>query len=139
MRRRSATAGALAPLALGLAAVAALSLLAPLAGGAPRGEDQVPSRLGVRGSEWDLVLSRARLPFGPALVQFQNAGEDPHDLRLQHIGGTRELGTGEVGPGNVQSFSVRWLKRGERYRLWCSLPTHADLGMEATLRVQRRR
>jgi len=28
------------------------------------------------------------------------------------------------------------LSRG-RYRLWCSLPGHAKLGMEATLRVSR--
>ena len=98
-----------------------------------------PSRLGVRGDEFDLVLSRTRLAPGPALVQFQNAGEDPHDLRMARIGATGELGTGEVPSGAVESFEVGWLKRGSTYRLWCSLPSHVDWGMEANVRVKRRR
>jgi plastocyanin len=119
-------------------AIAAAAALAPMA--APAGAGEVAtSRLGVRGTEFSLVLTRAKLPPGPALVQFQNAGEDPHDLRLLRVGTTRETGTGEVRSGDVTSFSVGWLKRRSAYRLWCSLPNHSDWGMEATLRVGRRR
>jgi uncharacterized cupredoxin-like copper-binding protein len=31
------------------------------------------------------------------------------------------------------------LKRGSTYQLWCSLPQHRERGMEATLRVGKRR
>lgn len=129
MRRAAATA---------LAATAALAGLTATAVPAGAGEPTT-SRLGVRGTEFSLVLTRAKLPPGPALVQFQNAGEDPHDLRLRRVGATRETGTGEVQSGDVASFSVGWLKRDSAYRLWCSLPNHSDWGMEATLRVKRRR
>jgi plastocyanin len=124
-----------AAIVVAIAAAAALPAMA-----VPAGAGEAPtSRLGVRGTEFSLVLTRAKLPPGPALVQFQNAGEDPHDLRLRRVGTTRETGTGEVGSGDVTSFSVGWLKRRSAYRLWCSLPNHSDWGMEATLRVGRRR
>lgn len=128
MRRAAATV-------LTIAAAAALAAMAAPAGAG----EAATSRLGVRGTEFSLVLTRAKLPPGPALVQFQNAGEDPHDLRLRRVGTTRETGTGEVQGGDVTSFPVGWLKRDSAYRLWCSLPNHSDWGMEATLRVGRRR
>lgn len=120
-----------------LAAVA----LAAAAGPAPAAErgDRPPTRIGVRGDEFSLVLSRTRVAPGPAVVQFQNLGEDPHDLQLQRIGGVRELGTGELGPGDFASLPQIHLKRSSRYRLWCSLENHASYGMEATLKVKRRR
>ena len=120
MSRRRAVAAALA--------VAATAALAPPA-----------TSVGVRGLEFSLVLSRSVVRAGPAVVQFQNAGKDPHDLRMRRVGGGVERGTGEIGPGSSEGFRIDWLSRGARYRLWCSLPEHAGLGMEATLRVKRRR
>ena len=45
----------------------------------------MPDRVGVRGSEFDLVLSKAKVKPGRVIVQFVNGGEDPHDLRLQRL------------------------------------------------------
>jgi plastocyanin len=105
---------------------------------AERGERPV-TRVGVRGDEFNLVLSRTRVNPGHAIVQFQNTGEDPHDLKLRRAGTQTEYGTGELGPGEVASLPQIWLKRGTRYRLWCSLENHASYGMEAALRVRRKR
>ena len=88
--------------------------------------------------EYSLTLSRTQLPAGAAIVELQNNGEDPHDLRLQRNGGGPELGIGELEPGNYANLDVR-LKRASSYQLWCSLPNHRERGMEATLRVAKRR
>jgi plastocyanin len=105
---------------------------------AERGERPL-TRIGVRGAEFDLVLSRTRVAPGPAVVQFQNAGEDPHDLKLRRVGSATEHGTGELGPGEVANLPRLWLKRASSYRLWCSLPNHVSYGMEATLKVKKKR
>jgi hypothetical protein len=118
--------------------VAAALLGAGQAPAAERGERPL-IRIGVRGDEFDLVLSRTRVAPGPAVVQFQNAGEDPHDLKLRRLGSAAELGTGELGPGEVANLPRTWLKRASTYRLWCSLPNHVSYGMEATLRVKKNR
>jgi plastocyanin len=121
---------------LGLGACALAGAITALA--AERGE-RPPTRVGVRGDEFSLVLSRTRVAPGPAVIQFQNSGEDPHDLKLQRMGGARELGTGELGPGEFASLPQIRLKRASSYRLWCSLENHVSYGMEATLKVKRRR
>ena len=120
-----------------------LLIAAALLGSAPapaaeRGE-RAPTRIGVRGDEFNLVLSRTRVAPGPAVVQFQNAGEDPHDLKLRRAGAQSEIGTGEVSPGEHANLPQIWLKRASTYRLRCSLENHASDGMEATLRVKRKR
>jgi plastocyanin len=122
-------------LALGLVLAAGLAGTAP---GAEHGERPV-TRVGVRGDEFNLVLSRTKVDPGPAVVQFQNVGEDPHDLKLQRQGSDAEHGTGELGPGEFKSLPQIWMKRGARYRLWCSLENHVSYGMEATLRVRQKR
>jgi plastocyanin len=127
---------ALAAACLG-AAAAVLSGALP-AHGVERGAPP-PTRIGVRGDEFNLILSRTRVSPGPALIQFQNAGEDPHDLKIKRVGATGERGTGELGPGQVANLPQFRLKRASKYRLWCSLENHVSYGMEATLRVKRRR
>ena len=97
-----------------------------------------PSRLLVRGEEFNLLLSQLKLNPGNAIVQFQNAGEDPHDLWIQRVGDPDQLSIGELPPGDVGELSLR-LQRDSRYELWCSLPNHRQLGMEASLRVRRKR
>jgi len=114
-------------------AVAAAALLVP-AGAA----GDAPGRLLVRGFEYDLVLSRAKLDPGRALIQFANSGEDPHDLWIHRLGGIRYRTVGELGPGDQGEIELH-LRRGSRYEMWCSLADHRDLGMEATLRVRRHR
>jgi uncharacterized cupredoxin-like copper-binding protein len=74
---------------------------------------------------------------GRALIQFLNRGEDAHDLRLRRIGSAaRTVSVPEVRPGRLVELDTR-LRTG-RYRLWCSLPDHRQLGMRALLRVRHR-
>jgi hypothetical protein len=114
---------------LGLAGLALLlALAAPASAGAP-------SRLQVTAREWSLTLSRQTLRAGPAVIELVNFGQDAHDLRLRRIGATHIAGTRLVQPRDIVRLSLT-LAPG-RYRLWCSLPGHARLGMTATLRVVR--
>jgi hypothetical protein len=97
----------------------------------------------VSGSEYDLLLSRTRLRPGRAIVQFLNAGEDAHNLRLQRVKSSGaqvgpELGVGEVEPGAYENIDARLRKRST-YVLWCSLGDHRERGMEAFLRTRRHR
>lgn len=85
--------------------------------------------------EFSLTLSRPLVGAGSVTVELRNYGEDPHDLVVSPEGSTAELQRfGELSPGGVQARPVS-LARG-RYRLWCSLQGHEQLGMRATLRVE---
>jgi hypothetical protein len=100
-------------------------------------------RVQVRGSEFELVLSKRKLTPGRVIVQFLNAGEDDHDLRFQRLDSTGvqvgpELGAGEVEPGAYENIDTRLRKRST-YVLWCSLGDHRERGMEAHLRTRRHR
>jgi hypothetical protein len=94
-----------------------------------------PGRLGVSASEFHLVLSRGSVKAGPMLIQLQNDGQDVHDLRVRRIGGTRTYSFPVTSPGARSTLSLRLLPG--RYRLWCSVSNHAQLGMRAVLRVRR--
>ena len=94
-----------------------------------------PARLGVQANEYHLVLSRGSVKAGPALIQLQNLGQDPHDLRLQRIGGKHTYAIALTDPGKRRTLSLKLLPG--RYRLWCSVLDHAQLGMQAVLRVRR--
>ena len=125
--------------ALALVAVVALGA-APVAGAKP---PPAPDRVQVRGLEYDLLLSKAKLTPGRAIVQFLNAGEDAHNLRLQRLdpSGAQvgpELGVGEVEPGAYENIDAHLRKRS-KYVLWCSLADHRERGMEAFLRTRRHR
>lgn len=117
-----------------------LALSAPALAAKP---PPVPDRVQVQGSEYDLILSKTKLAPGRAIVQFVNAGEDAHDLRLQRLDSSGaqvgpEVGAGEVTPGDYANIDTR-LKKGSRYVLWCSLQDHRQRGMEATLRTGKHR
>jgi plastocyanin len=123
--------------------VVVLALLSTSVAGAKPSPEPVPDRVGVRGSEFDLLLSKAKVKPGRVIVQFVNAGEDPHDLQLQRLGpdGTQvgpQLGAGVVTPGSYDNLDLH-LKKGSRYVLWCSLADHRQRGMEATLKVGKHR
>jgi plastocyanin len=120
-------------IATAVAVVAAALLPVPVAGS---GADATPSRLLVTGREYSLTLSRARIDPGDAIVQFQNSGEDDHNLRAKRVGGTRVFGTAKTEPGQLSQFEPR-LRRRSTYVLWCSVADHRALGMDAHLRVRR--
>lgn len=94
-----------------------------------------PSRLLVNGAEYSLALSRQSIAYGPALIQFVNRGEDPHDLVLQKVGARSQLKFPEIRSHGMAQLEAH-LTPGH-YRLWCSLSGHASLGMRATLTVRR--
>jgi hypothetical protein len=111
------------------ALVAALLVLAlPASAAAP------PARVQVVAKEFSLALSRPWVKAGPAIVELANFGQDPHDLRLQRLGGAKVYGTPVVQPGAVYDLSLRLLPG--RYRLWCSLGDHRARGMVTTLVVK---
>jgi plastocyanin len=95
-----------------------------------------PTRLQVVSKEFGLTLSRASVPGGKVRVELANFGEDPHDLRLHRIGGTKTYSIPETAPGErtTRTFTVV----PGRLRVWCAVADHRALGMRATLRVVRR-
>ena len=115
--------------------VALVAALVAVAVSLPASATVSPARVQVVAREFSLTLSRPSVRTGPAIVELANFGEDPHDLRVQRVGGTKVYGTPIVQPGRVYDLSLQ-LRPG-RYRLWCSLGDHRARGMIATLVVTR--
>lgn len=115
---------AAAALAAGVAAVLAPAspALAP-----------APARVQVSAKEFYFALSRRTVVAGPAIVELVNFGEDPHDLRLERMGGGRLWKTPLVYPGAYYDLDATLVPG--RYRLWCSVGNHRQLGMRAVLTV----
>ena len=91
-------------------------------------------RLSVRAREYSFTLSRTQLSAGDSLIELQNAGEDPHDLRIVPAGGGSLLAAyGETAPGTVAKQHVT-LTPGN-YVLYCGIGDHSLIGMRATLTV----
>jgi hypothetical protein len=138
MRRAPAIgAASLAALALAYAGIGATGAAAGLAGGAAGAAGKPPNRMLVRATEYNLTLSRAEIGPGPALIQLYDGGEDAHNLQIQAQKGGKTYAVPEVEPGETGSVELR-LHKGVRYRLWCSLQNHRQLGMNAKLRVRHR-
>jgi plastocyanin len=117
--------------------VAALGLAAlGLGGGSVAGASSgAPSRLLVKGFEFDLTLSRSEIDHGPAIVDFENTGEDPHNLVIQKVGGgPKHKSEGHTQPDSVSEIELRF-RPGKRYVLYCSLGHHRAKGMEAHIGV----
>jgi plastocyanin len=126
------TAGALA---------GALLLLATgsLTGAASAGD--ATTTIGIRNgsSERSFSLTRTKVPPGLALIQYTNTGEDPHDVRIQRKGSDTVVELPETPSGGVNSFPVMKLKADSKYILWCSLDGHRESGMEADLKVKKKK
>ena len=62
------------------------------------------------------------------MIEFVNFGEDPHDMRVQRVGGDAGLqDVPIVQPGDHFDLSVKLVPG--RYQLWCSIANHRQLGM----------
>jgi plastocyanin len=111
----------------------AIALLASLAAPA---QAKAPARMLVEAREYHFVLSRLALKAGPAIIQLADRGEDPHDLRLVKLGrvGARAASIPQTLPGGVTEWRGT-LTRG-RWKLYCTLPGHAKLGMRAVITVR---
>jgi len=105
------------------------------AGVQPRAAGAGGSQLQVTEIEYRLLLSRGIVKAGPVDLETIDRGMDPHDLRLRALASKGEIAAPLLAPGQRWSGVVN-LKPGS-YRLWCSLPEHARLGMHATLTVVR--
>ncbi|HEY5941405.1 MAG TPA: hypothetical protein VIT89_00910 [Solirubrobacterales bacterium] len=92
------------------------------------------NRLSVRAAEHYFVLSRPSVQAGEVTIELNNQGEDPHNLNLRLEGDEAEplqIPETDSLQRNVAGFNLPTGK----YRLWCSLPEHEELGMESTLQV----
>jgi plastocyanin len=113
------------------------ALLVALAAPAQAGKPIKRTRVQVVAEEYDFALSRRTVYAGPATIQLANFGEDPHDLRVHRVGGTKTFALGDVPPGD--SADLRTTLSTGRYLLWCSIADHRALGMEAQLLVKKKR
>ena len=111
------------------------SCIAAVFGVQPAAAIAPPARMQVAATEFNFGLSRHTIRAGRALIELANYGEDPHDLRLQRIGGKKIWGTRVVAPEDTVVLSAK-LPPGT-YRLWCSIADHRARGMTATLRVRK--
>jgi len=89
-----------------------------------------PARIGVNAFEFHFILSATRIAAGDTIAELSNRGEDPHDLHIAKLDGTGEVAIPETLPSTYAR--VRFNTEPGTYRLWCSLPFHAERGMEAT-------
>jgi len=128
-----------APLAGAVVGALILVVAGILAGSAAAGGSL--TTIGIRNgtSEFSFSLTRTKVQPGPALIQYTNTGEDPHDVMIRRRGAENILEIGETPPGAFNTLSVAKLRRDSRYVLWCSLDGHREAGMEAVLRVTRKR
>jgi uncharacterized cupredoxin-like copper-binding protein len=121
-------------------ALAAISLLCAGAIAVPSAAGGELTTIGLRNGEEErsFYLSRNRVKPGPALIQYTNTGEDPHDVKIKRKGSSNVKALPETQSGEVNTFPVMKLKADSRYILWCSLDGHRESGMEADLRVKQR-
>jgi plastocyanin len=92
-----------------------------------------PARLGVKSWEFGFTLSAKEIPAGDTIVELSNQGEDSHDLHIQRVDGGETLAAPETDPGGINR--IRFTTTPGTYRLWCSLPFHAQRGMDTTITV----
>lgn len=102
---------------------------------APAHHVRPPARVQVVATEFRLALSRASVRAGKAIVELVDQGQDAHDLKLRRVGGGPTTSWRIVRPGEYVDRELT-LRPG-RYLLWCSLPGHRALGMQAVFVVRR--
>ncbi|HEX3909785.1 MAG TPA: cupredoxin domain-containing protein [Solirubrobacteraceae bacterium] len=109
----------------------------PVESGEPAEGGEPPSipHVQVSAVEYGFSLSRTTVPAGTVIFQFVNDGQDEHNLKIAPP---------EEGPltgsfANEPSKGVANLElemQPGSYTLFCSLPTHEQKGMKATLVVE---
>lgn len=93
-----------------------------------------PPRLGVVAREFRLTFTRPYVKSGKLILEFNNQGEDVHNLRIARgSGGPVLASVDDTSPRQQKTIEIP-LKPGT-YRLWCALPSHAKLGMKTRLKV----
>ena len=100
------------------------------------------ARIQVKAFEYGFILSRPFVRSGPLIAEYDNTGEDAHNLRIRRV---RAPGRPKARPLRIKAVASRtrvtqtFHLRPGVYNLYCSLPGHAGLGMQAKLVVKARR
>ena len=89
----------------------------------------------VSGREYTLSLSRPSVTAGKLRVEFDNFGEDDHDLAILRRSTGKVYKLPVVHPCDRAVINVP-ARRGS-YVLWCTISNHKAKGMRAVLRVKR--
>jgi plastocyanin len=89
------------------------------------------ARLDISETEFKIQVPAAKMAPATVDVQVKNDGKTIHNLVLKGPGVTKS--TKDLNPGEQDSFQVQ-LKSGT-YELYCSIPGHKQLGMDAKLQV----
>jgi plastocyanin len=116
-------------------AATALALTAGVAVGVPTagiaaGSATAPVKVTVTAKEFSFKLSVRKLPVGkPIALTLVNKGAAPHDFSLQGVKKTKIL-----GPGQKQTVRFT-IKRKGTYRYVCTVPRHAQFGMEGDIKA----
>jgi plastocyanin len=92
------------------------------------------NRLGVKAVEYSYTLSRPEVSAGETIVELNNQGEDPHDLKLQ-LEGSEEPPLEVATAATLEQTSAHLTLVPGTYDLYCSLYKHDAKGMHATLVV----
>ena len=97
------TAGALAAISL----VVFAGIIA-----VPASAGDGPTTIGIRNGdeERSFYLTRTKVKPGPALIQYTNTGEDPHDVKIRRKGSSKVVALPETQSGEVNTFPVMKLK-----------------------------
>jgi uncharacterized cupredoxin-like copper-binding protein len=123
----------------GIAGLAALGLLVPMAVGAGHTATTVNVTAG-KPSEFHFILSKKVLPHGTVTFRMKNGGTIPHDLKIcaSPKGGLANScagkGTKLIGPAQSTTLTYTFKTKGT-YEYLCTVPGHAAAGMKGDLRV----
>ena len=91
-----------------------------------------PSRTSVDLDEWRVTPSYRTLAAGTVEFNAANLGEDDHDFSVR--AGDANLATLPLKPGDGGTVSL--VMGPGSYTLYCSLPTHEDLGMRTDVTIR---
>ena len=87
----------------------------------------------VKAFEYGYTLSRKTVPVGPVTFIVKNTGTTAHDFYVTGAGATGK--TPYLGPGQAATLKLVFKSKGIVHYS-CTVPRHADLGMEGTLTVK---
>jgi plastocyanin len=96
-----------------------------------------PARVEVTAEDsgtFHFTLSRPTVPAGKVILEFVNRGQDEHNLHALEPVAESMVGSLPNTPSNAHLSLTLELHTGS-YTLFCSLPTHEEKGMKATLVV----
>jgi plastocyanin len=102
-------------------------LISPAWSGASGG-----SAVGVSEREWSVTLSRLKVQHGSITFSIHNFGQDDHNIKIRKRGSQFGF-SGRIRSGGTATIMVN-LKPGV-YWLFCGIPGHRALGMNAKLTV----